>query len=400
MEKKRSLSVPALLLSLITALGLAFAGCADGNDWTMPPSNTEKLEIYGPLHLALWSGNNPDTSQGRIHSGVQSFLNEIDIHPTDQRLQIGQKLPDNPAHTARFHQFLRNDFLSDAITNNLRMGPEFIKGHLIPERIQNVHVAICRPYNFGGWASAHHNEFFVNFDDRYFIDPELNTWTVIHELGHMLGFGETVTEFINWWTTGSSQFEGVFRFEHAPDAFIAFYMRAHDVGRTREFWDGLTNKRIMRQLWDSISPRAAGSNLPVVSLLDLQYSKAALNSARTDNQADTTIRDSYEWMLTGLVSLFADPNNEPLATNVAHNASFLRDQAQSRDLPARQLVFTQFITPATPENVQRARDQAAGRAATITPAAFSASHIGITEKKLEALGLQQNHVTLEDLMGR
>ena len=221
MEKKRSLSVPALLLPLITALGLAFTGCADGfdNNWTIPPSNAEKLETYGPLHLALWSGDNPDTSVGRIYSGVQSFLNEIDIQPTEQRLQIDQKLPDNPAHTARFHQFLRNDFLSDTITNNLRMRPEFVNGHLIPDHIQNVHVATSPGAGAAGWVNQlHGGEFFVN----HVVDDERSARTAIHEFGHMLGLGETTTEFKNWWTTGHSNFKGGFYGEHAPDAFIAF----------------------------------------------------------------------------------------------------------------------------------------------------------------------------------
>ena len=131
----------------------------------------------------------------------------------------------------------------------------------------------------------------------------------------------------------------------------------------------------------------------VVSLLDMRFAKSARNHRPGDGEST---RDAYERMKHGLVDLFAQPNNQQLATEVANNVAFLSNHAQTQGLTPRHLVFEQFLVPATPANVARARNLAAGRAATVAPM-FSASHL--SQQELEAIGAGQNPIP-EYMMSR
>ena len=348
-----------VLLALILAQVLLISGCADGHydgDWEPPPQPPPGG--WGPLHPYLWEGvYYPNAQQGKLQQGFQSFLNQITIPVNDVSPIPPHTLPNNPATTTKFHHVLREYFLRDSLSNNLRMGSRFVEHDLIP-RIRNVHVS-HNPGGlpFGGFASAQRREIFVSYNS---FNRAYTIKTLIHELGHKLGFGETTTEFLNWYATGASRFEGLFQLEHAPDAFIGLFARAKAAGAEREFWDALTHKPTMRALWDRLSPQhmVGSQSQPIVSLADIQLTKAALNISNSTTMASgQTLHSRNIRMMTNLVELFGVPDFSDLARRdiIRADLEALLVFARSMNLPPRQLVFTQFITPATPHNVRWAQ---------------------------------------------
>ena len=170
--KLKTLKLPKPLLALLAALALTVSSCdngstsgsSSGSGWeTPPPPPPPPPGGWGPLHPYLWEGvYYPNAQQGKLQQGMQWFLNNITVPVNDVSPTPPHILPNNPVTTAKFHNVLREYFLRDSLSNNLRMGSRFVEHDLMP-RLQNVHVSQNSGLPFGGFASAQRREIFANY---------------------------------------------------------------------------------------------------------------------------------------------------------------------------------------------------------------------------------------------
>ena len=134
----------------------------------------------------------------------------------------------------------------------------------------------------------------------------------------------------------------------------------------------------MRALWDRLSPQhmVGSQSQPIVSLAQIQLTKAALNASTSTTMAGgQNLRTRNGTMMTNLVELFgvADFSDPVRRDIVVTERDALLAAANSMGVRPRELVFTSMITPATPANVRWAQGLAAsGFAAFGARGAFDA----------------------------